>query len=192
MVTQPIQGLFYNHDWVYAVVGISVLHRRRLSHRGRGLAFWKCLSHRGLAIWQCLSHLERGPLIWQCLGYGQRLRLLIPQLQFQRSIVFLFFRGIEQVISDALNLFLYLLRYERMFPDLKRLHVLYALLGGSCDQFRISFIKFDAQQPIKIGRLIFGRNAQPFIIRIEFFCHVLFAPYFFPPPVEMSMYILIL
>jgi hypothetical protein len=59
------------------------------------------------------------------------------------------------------------LRKGGVLASLKGANVRHSLIGGAFDDVGIGLEELDAQQPIMVGRLVLGRNAQPLVVRIE-------------------------
>ena len=54
-----------------------------------------------------------------------------------------------------------------MQPRGTTLEVGHLLAGSSVNYVGVGLEQFDPQQPVMVGRLILGRNAEPFVIRVE-------------------------
>ena len=67
-----------------------------------------------------------------------------------------------------------LLRKRGVRPRLKRPHVRHLAVGGVRNRVCVILKADDAQQPVMVGRLFGGLNAQPFPIRIKCFRHSLY------------------
>ncbi len=83
---------------------------------------------------------------------------------------------IEQAHARASHLVEQALRVGRVRPGLERAQVAHALVRGMGDHVRIGFEQLDAQEPIVVGRLLIGRNAQPDVIWIERIGHAHHVP----------------
>jgi hypothetical protein len=65
------------------------------------------------------------------------------------------------------NLVQHALRERAVAPGLIGAQVGHALVGGGLDHVGIALEPLDPQQPVMIGRLLLGRNAQPLVVRVE-------------------------
>ena len=135
-----------------------VIKNIRNRRRGKsGLRRRQCRrrSHRGRHLWRELS--PQLPVIF-------RLLLRIQETDFRRR------KFVEN-----------LLRQGHVLPEMIVSHMSHPLLGCVRNHIRISLEEFNRQQPVVIWRLIFGRNAQPFVIGVEVFGHGTISSYGFMP-----------
>ncbi len=85
----------------------------------------------------------------------------------QPMVVFRLPLRIEQAHAGGRQLVEDKLRDLRVGPRLKSPHVEHLPVGRIGDHIRIRFEQADAQQPVMVGRLLVGRDAKPFPIRIK-------------------------